>query len=75
MNWWDAAAGQLQAMGRHDYPAEEGSKEDTYRIVLHTRQDVILIVSYLSSLNKQMMHAKLLLFAVVILLTIIAFRH
>lgn len=72
--WWDKQAGLLQALGFGDYPRENASREDAYRVALHTRQDLILIVSYLSSLNKQAFHIKWLLGGILALLACVAFR-
>jgi hypothetical protein len=73
--WWDEKAGRLQSQSFGDHPTESGTKDDTYKIILHARQDIILIVSYLSSLNRQASHISLLLVVVVMLLTYIAFKH
>jgi hypothetical protein len=74
-DWWDKKAGDLQGMASHDYPTEDATREDFYRLLLHTRQDIILIVSYLSSLNRQAFQIKLLLGAVVALLAYSIYRH
>jgi hypothetical protein len=63
--WWDRAAARLQEMGDGNYPKNDPGPDDIYRVVLHTRQDLILLVSYLSSLNRQLFQLKLLLAAAV----------
>lgn len=75
LDWWDRAAGELQNMGNGDYPHEAPTRNDAYRVALHTRQDLILVVSYLSSLNKQAFQIKLLLFGILAVLADFAFRH
>jgi hypothetical protein len=61
MKWWDEEAGKLQRAGFDDCPHEESTSDDAYRVLVYTRQDVVLIVSYPSSLNRQIWHVKLLL--------------
>ena len=70
MTDFDQKAGQLQAMTRDT----ESSKEDDYspeqvrRAVVYTREDVVLIVSYLSSVNEQLMWVRRSLAVLVVLL-------
>lgn len=53
MKWWDKYASDLQAMGRNS----EADKRDTYsdeqvtRAIVYTREDTVLVVSQLSSVN------------------------
>lgn len=61
-------------MGFEEHPTEQPTQDDTYRVMLHTRQDIVLIVSYLSSLNRQAFQIKLLLGAAVLLLIYVAGR-
>ena len=76
MLWWDERAAQLQRMGRDG----ERTKTDTYsddevrRAIIYTREDVVLLVSYLSSANEQLVLVARLLMAAVALLAIIAWR-
>ncbi len=42
------------------------------RAIVHTRQDVVIVVSYLSSLNKQVRIVKWLIILVVLMLIVIA---
>ena len=72
--WWDEKAGALQRSSFGDYPTEGATKDEAYRVALHTRQDVVLIVSYLSSLNRQVFHVKLLLGLICAFLLIAAFK-
>ena len=73
-DWWDRNAGELQRASFGDYPTEGPTRDDAYRITLHTRQDMILIVSYLSALNKQAFQIKLLLGVTVALVAYAVFR-
>jgi len=76
MQWWNEKAAQLQAMGRE---ADTG-QIDTYtadevrRAIIYTRQDVVLLASYLSSANEQLWVIARLLMAIIALLVVIAWR-
>lgn len=72
--WWDVKAGQLQRPSFGDYPTGDPTRNDFYRVVLHTRQDLILVVSYLSSLNKQFFEIKALLVMIAVLLLLIVVK-
>jgi hypothetical protein len=56
MAWWDRRAHALQRVVRNDeeeqVPYFDDEKEK--QAVVHTRQDIILIVSHLSSVNSQL---------------------
>jgi hypothetical protein len=56
MNEWDAKAGRLQEMGMDSeaQKTEVYSTEEIGRAIVYTRQDIVLVVSYLSSANKQL---------------------
>ena len=55
MKWWLEKAGALQASVRADeaYGAAEYSSRQIRRSIVHTREDVVLLASYLASLNEQ----------------------
>ena len=69
MKWWDKKAGDLQLKGRHD----EFEKTDVYdddeirRAIKFTREDVIMLVSFLSSANEQLHSIRRYLFCITIL--------
>ena len=70
MSKYDKMAGKLQSAveieeaGRHyDY-----TKDDVYRSTVHARSDLVLVVSYLSSINKQLLWIRI---ALIILLVIL----
>ena len=54
--WWDKDARQLHHAGLNS----DGAKDEIYngeevaRATVYTRQDLVLIVSYISSVNKQL---------------------
>ena len=75
ISWWDKDATVLQRMS-DDYPGvADGMSKDHFNVVVqHTRQDLVLVVSYLSSVNKQVYHVKLLLGAIGVLLLSITLR-
>ena len=50
--WWNEVASSLQT-NSSDW-GDNYDKENIPRMVTHTRQDLILCVSYLSSLNEQL---------------------
>lgn len=54
--WWDRAAGTLQRNVRQDEwgAGEEPTEEEARRANVHAREDLILVVSLLSSLNRQL---------------------
>jgi len=76
MSRYDDAAGNLQRAVKHDeldnLDREDYSEAQARQSVAHTRQDIVLIVSHLSSLNKQAATIRLLLWAAVALLGLVA---
>ena len=60
---WDVEAGRLQASGRitEEHKAEEYSDNEVRRATVYTREDLILVVSYLSALTRQVVVLKGLL--------------
>lgn len=68
IGWWDAHAADLQARcGDSRLIGEEITPQEANALLLHTREDVVLVVSHLSSLNRQVWHVKMLLAALVLL--------
>ena len=56
MSWWDQKAASLQQGVRHDelrHGHEYGDSE-VKRATVHAREDIVLIVSRLSSVNQQL---------------------
>lgn len=76
VGWWDEIAGHLQQAGR----SSEATKGDSYseeearRAAVYTREDLILVVSHLSSLNRQIASIKNLLILLVFLVACLAIR-
>lgn len=56
MSWWMRQAGELQISGQisEGNKTDEYSEEEVNRAIVYTRQDIILVVSLLSSVNKQL---------------------
>ncbi|MDD5461121.1 MAG: hypothetical protein PHG00_05755 [Methylococcales bacterium] len=71
MNEYDKKAGQLQSMTRNDErsSAQEYDPVQVRQAVVHGREDIVLMVSYLSSVNEQLTSIRRLLFILVALLT------
>jgi len=56
-NWWNEKAAELQYRVKVD--EEEGikidySEEEVRQAIVHTRQDVVMLVSHLGSISKQL---------------------
>jgi hypothetical protein len=76
MPWFDDKAGSLQSSVRLteldkglDYP-----EEDVRRATVHTRDDVVMLVSYLSSANWQLRSVRRLLMLIAVLLTVVILK-
>jgi hypothetical protein len=61
-NWWDDAAGQLQEAVRQTEANQTGEySEDQVRLaIVHTREDLVLVASNLSALNRQIRIIKIM---------------
>jgi hypothetical protein len=72
MNWWDDKAGRLQdrvRLSELDMPVEDLYEEQAIkRAIVHTREDVVMVYSQLSSLNSQVRSAKWALVLIAILI-------
>jgi len=75
-NWWDQKAARLQQSVRAD--EREGysdfSDSDIKRSVVHAREDIVLLVSQLSSVNRQLRAIKVTLLLLLVVLIYIAIR-
>jgi hypothetical protein len=62
-HWWDQKAARLQQSVRADEREMEVdfSDSDLKRSVVHAREDIILLVSHLSSVNRQLRAIKVTL--------------
>lgn len=78
MSWWDDKAARLQASVRsaeRDMPEiDMYEDQEIKRAVLHTREDIVMVLSLLSSLNGQIRTVQWLLAVIVALLAYAAFR-
>ena len=78
MNWWVRNAGNLQNAGR----VSEDIKDDRYttntvkRSIVYSREDLVMAVSLLDSVNKQLRSIRILLSIIAgILLMLAIARH
>lgn len=76
MAWWDDKAERWQ---RRTQQAEDAidfeyPESSVRRATVHGRQDIVMIVSHLSALNRQIAHAKILMAIITVLLAYIAYR-
>jgi hypothetical protein len=76
-NWWDQKAARLQQSVRADEREgyDDYSDSDLKRSVVHAREDIILLVSHLSSVNRQLRAIKVTLLLLLLVLIYIAIRH
>lgn len=78
MTWWDHKAGRLQQSVRSaeiEMPAMDMYEEQAIkRAIIHTREDVVMIYSQLSSLNSQVRTVKWLLAIIAALIGYAVFR-
>ena len=53
MNWWDSKAAKIQRAVRTDENEFDSrfSDDEARRAIVHTRQDVVLLVAHLSTAN------------------------
>ncbi len=77
MAWWERRASALQQAVRvsEDEISEPHSEDDAHRAAVHARQDLVLVVSHLSSLNRQIATIKLLLAALTAIAAYSIFRN
>jgi hypothetical protein len=61
-NWWDDAAGQLQQDVRQTEATQtdEYSEDQTRLAIVHAREDLVLVASNLSALNRQIRIIKIM---------------
>lgn len=66
MGWWDERAGALQRSVRAEETMDDTEHDDAAvrRSVVHAREDIVLIVSLLSSVNAQLEQVRRLLLIV-----------
>ena len=84
MAWWDDKAARVQESVRDgEQAAAEGSfpdslgpysREGVRRAIVHTREDVTMIIVHLSSLNRQISTVKWLLVGILVVAGYIALR-
>ena len=70
---YDEKAAQLQAMTRESESAKEEdfTEAQIHRAIVSSREDIILLVSYLSSVNEQLTYIRWLLIVLIGLLGLI----
>jgi hypothetical protein len=67
MSWWDEEASRLLRSVRASELDKEidYGEEEVLRSVVHTRDDIVLLFSQVSSLNRQIWQTKLLLLVII----------
>ncbi len=76
MSWWDRKAATVQAMNRYS----ESQRDDVYtdeevrRATVYTREDMGLLASLISSLNRIHNLTNTLLFLILLALCVIAYK-
>ena len=75
MNKYDDRAVHLQQMTRASESQSDTEYDDTTvgRAAMHTREDIVLLVSYLSSVNEQLVWVRCALFVIAALLLLSLF--
>jgi hypothetical protein len=76
-NWWDQKAARLQRSARADEREgyDDFSDSDVRRSVVHAREDIIMLVSHVSSVNRQLRAIKVTLLLLLLVVIYIAVRH
>jgi len=78
MSWWSKRASNLQLAVRESEAAYSHvniyEEDEIRRAIVHTRQDIILLASYLDSLNSQMRSVRWLLTGVLACLIVLMLR-
>jgi hypothetical protein len=75
-NWWDDAASDLQysvKVAEQDIEIDY-SEEEVRQAIVHTRQDVVMLVSHFSSLHKQLRTVSIFCFFIVLVLVFILIK-
>jgi hypothetical protein len=73
-NWWDKCAADLQQRVKMDSfeSAIDYSEEEVRIATVHARQDMVLLVSHLSSISKQLRTISRFSFFILLVLILIA---
>lgn len=73
MSWWDEKAVRLQSGVRWDeqHAGSVYDQDDANRAVVHSREDIVLIVSQISSANRQLASIRLTLKVIAVILVAI----
>lgn len=76
MNWWDERARRLQQRTRLDELkiSQEYTEDEARRAGVHTREDLILVVSYLSSANQLLASIRFILIVLILAVTVIGLK-
>jgi len=74
--WWSERAADLQYSVRTDeYEMNMDYEEDhVRRSIVHAREDIVLLVSHLSSVNQQLRTISRFCFCILLVLIILAFN-
>lgn len=76
MPWWDEKAIRWQERNRHGEIDRDNdySERATRRATVHTREDITMVVAYLSALNRQTATIKHILAAIALMVAYLAIR-
>jgi hypothetical protein len=77
-HWWDDKAKHLRQGVHHDEsaldPRHVFTEDEARRAMVHSREDMVLIVSYLSSANRQLAHVRWTLIVLIIVVVAIGLK-
>jgi len=76
--WWDDKAARVQQGVRYDenkLPIESHDEDTARRATVHMREDVVLLVSYLSSVNRQLWYLRILVATAILCLLVEVVHH
>jgi hypothetical protein len=76
MGWWYDKAARIQQRVRSDEidSDQDHGDEEVRRATIHAREDIILIVSHLSALNRQLETIKIIFWLILALLVTITVK-
>ena len=75
MRWWDKRAGELQNKVRSDELDQQIGYDDSAvrKAIVHAREDIVLLVSHISSANRQLWTIKIALLGILIVLIVLIY--
>ncbi len=75
MRWWDKRAGELQNKVRSDELDQQIGYDDSAvrKAIVHAREDIVLLLSHISSANRQLWTIKIALLGILIVLIVLIY--